>query len=391
MWKVLLSLMCVISFTYGYDFKVTVKWDEMSMSGEAEAILQYYHDGKVEAIRGNLSKPSSDGNVMVNRTLTGGSQEFIINNSKGYLFNIWVINDLMDEEFAEEEDYYMLSNAKVEVWIEDRVNHGTYQVKLKENVPGLVFRAGAIVDGNFYKFYEMFRKKRLYKVELVDAVTGKPLVDAGVSIKNKRTGETVALGRTDESGSFIHEVDYGSYDVLFTKKGYLEAKHEFEMTITELPVSMNFALTPVVNEYRIVLTWGAFPPDLDAHLAGPRPDGGNFHIWWRNKVLIGGKNFLDIDDQNSYGPETITIYKPAKGVYTYAVHNFSGRNRRGSLDLSYSRAHVDVYADGRLTASFDVPIGVKGNVWKVFRIDQNMQVVPVNQMYDESSSARVIR
>ncbi len=390
MLKTLMLLLSLMVAAQAYDFKITVKWDEMAMTGEAEAILQYYHNGKVEAIRGNLDKASTDGNVTVNRTLTGGAQEFVIHKSSGFLFNIWVINDLMDEEFAEEEDFYTLSNAKIEVWIEDRVNHGTYSIKLKEGQKGLVYRPGVVVDGHFYEVNELYLKKRLYVVQLVDAVSGEPLPDAGVVIKNQRTGETVALGQTDEDGTFVHEMEYGAYDVLFSKQGYLEAKHQFEMNITELPVSMHFALTPKVQEFRIVLTWGAFPPDLDAHLSGPRPEGGHFHIWWRNKTPIGGRNFLDRDDQHSYGPETITIYKPAPGIYTYAVHNFSGRHSRGSRDLSYSGAHVDVYADGRLVASFDVPQGVKGNVWKVFQIDQRNQVVPVNQFYDKRNSDEVL-
>ncbi len=391
MWKVLLSVLLMASWLFGYDFKVTVKWNEMAMTGEAEAMLQYYHEGKVETIHGNLNKASKDGNVQVNRTLSGGSREFIINHAQGNLFNIWVVNDLMDEEFATEDDMYMLSDAQVQVWVEDRVNHTTYQIQLPPKTAGLVFRAGAIVDGHFYKFFQVFKKKRLYDVTLIDAVTGKPLPGAGVVIKNQRTGETVAMGQTDEKGNFMYPVEYGAYDVLFTKQGYLEAKHEFEMGIDELPVSMNFALSPVIKKYRIVLTWGAFPPDLDAHLAGPNPDGGRFHIWWRNKVLIAGKNFLDRDDQSSYGPETITIYKPARGEYVYAVHNYSGRNHYGSLDLSFSGAHVDVYADGRLQASFDVPRGQKGNVWEVFKLSPAMQIIPLNRMYDETNSARVIR
>ncbi len=388
------TILFVLSLSFiaqAYDFKVTVKWDEMAMMGEAEALLQYYHNGKVETIRGNLDKPSSDGNVLVNRTLAGGSQEFIINNAEGALFNIWVINDLMDEEFAEEEDFYTLSNAKIEVWIEDRENQGTYTIKLKEGQKGLVYRPGVIADGHFYEINELYLKKRIYKVTLVDAVSGNPLKGVGVIIKNQRTGETAVTGQTDVNGTFISEIGYGSYDVLFTKKGYLEAKHQFQMDITELPVAMHFALTPKVDEFRIVLTWGAFPPDLDAHLSGPRPEGGSFHIWWRNKILIAGKNFLDRDDQNSYGPETITIYKPTPGIYTYAVHNYSGRHHRNSRDLSYSNAHVDVYADGRLVASFDVPPGTRGNVWQVFQIDRHNQVVPINHFYDRSESADVLR
>ena len=391
MYKAILFLLSLSVSLFAYDFKVTVKWDEMAVNGEAEAILQYYHDGHIEAVRGNLNKPSSDGNVHVNKTFAGGAQEFIIENAAGKLFNVWVVNALMDEDFAVDEDYLMLSESKAVVYVEDNVNQQTYQVPVPEKKPGLAFRGGAIVDAIFYPFAEMFKTQRLYKVEMVHALTGQKLAGVNIIIKNKATGETAAMGQTDENGIFSQKMEYGNYDVLFTKKGFLAGKHEFKMDITELPVSMNFALTPQVNEFRIVLTWGAFPKDLDAHLAGPDPDGGNFHIWWRNKKMIGGRNFLDVDDKNAYGPETITIYKPAKGTYHYAVHNFSGRGRSGKKDLSFSDAHVDVYANGRLMADFDIPRGQKGNVWQVFDILPNQSIVPQNRMYDAVQSASVIR
>ena len=382
-------LLCIPLFAY--DFKVTIKWDEMASMGEAEGILQYYANGKVEAIRGNLSKPSSDGNVKVNRTFAGGSQEFIIEDSKNKLFNIWIVNSLMDEDFATDEDFYMLSESKATIWVEDNLNNQTYQIEVPAKTKGLAFRGGAIVDGAFYEILEMFEHQRIYKVVMVNAATGQPLPEASITIMDKRTGETVASGKTDEDGIFSQKIEYGKYDVKFSKPGFLSSKHEFTMDLTELPVSMNFALSPEIQEFRIVLTWGPYPKDLDAHLSGPKPEGGNFHIWWRNKILIGGKNFLDVDDQASYGPETITIYKPAKGVYEYAVHNFSGRRRRGSEDLSFSGAHVDVYSDGRLQASYNVPSGVKGSVWKVFQINQAQQIVPINQMYDQRESSDIFR
>ncbi len=391
MQKIVLFLLILVLPLTAYDFKVSIKWDEMEMSGNAEGVLQYYHQGKVEAVRGNLSKPSKDGNVKVNKTLAGGSQEFIISNSKGSLFNIWIINDMMIDEDADEEDFLALSNAQAMVLIEDQLNSQTYQVKVPANTPGFAFRAGAIVDGHFYSITEMFAEQRMYQVTMVNAVTGNLLQGVSVVVKNKKTGETVAMGQTDENGFFMNKFEYGQYDVLFSKQGYLSSKHDFVMDLTELPVAMNFALTPQINKYRIVLTWGAYPNDLDAHLAGPRPDGGNFHIWYRNKVLIGGKNFLDRDDTSSYGPETITIYKPATGVYTYAVHNYSGRNRTGSLDLSMSGAHVDVYAGGRLHGSFNVPQGRSGNVWQVFKIDENQRILPVEQMFDVNKDADVIQ
>ena len=388
--RILLFLIIWILPLFSQDFTISIQWDEMEMSGNAEGVLQYYHQGKVEAIKGNHSKPSKDGNVTVVRTHAGGSQKFNVSSAKGKLFNIWIINDMMIDDFATEEDFMALANAKATALIEDRVNHQTYQVQVPANTPGFAFRAGAIVDGRFYNITEMFAQQRMYQVNMVDAVTGKLLPGVNVAVRNKRTGETVAMGKTDDHGFFMHRFDYGKYDVLFSKPGYMSSKHEFEMDLTELPVAMNFAMTPEVKEFRIVLTWGAYPRDLDAHLAGPKPEGGSFHLWYRNKVLVGGRNFLDRDDTRSYGPETMTIYKPARGVYTYAVQNYSGRNRSGSLDLAMSGAHVDVYANGKLQASFNVPRNKKGNVWQVFRIDENQRIVPLNQMYDESRSSAVI-
>ncbi len=385
---VLLSLAAALPLL-AYDFKVTVVWDELAMDGEAEAILQYYHDGTVEIIRGSLNKPSSDGNIVVNRTTSGGSQEFIIKKAAGKLVNIWVANILMDEDFASKEDYLMLANSKAKVFVEDNLNHRNAKVAIPPKMPGLVFRAGAIVDGTYYDFLEMYQQQRIYTVTLINATTGKPLSNANVMIKERRTGETVAMGMTDDTGYFAQKLDYGKYTATFSKEGFIPSMHQFQMDISELPVSMNFALAPVIKKFRIVLTWGPFPRDLDAHLTGPKPEGGTFHIWWNQKTLISGKNFLDRDDTDRYGPETITIYKPAAGEYTYAVHDYSGRNRSGRLDLSMSGARVDVYAEGRLQQSFSVPAGQRGNVWKVFKIDANQRIVPLNQMYDENVSSRV--
>ena len=149
--KLLLYILLLYIPVFAYDFKVTVKWDEMATMGEAEGILQYYANGKVEAIRGNLSKPSTDGNVTVNRTLAGGSQEFIIEDSKNKLFNIWIVNALMDEDFATDDDYFMLSNSKASIWIEDNVNNQTYQIEVPAQTRGLAFRAEQLLMVLFMK------------------------------------------------------------------------------------------------------------------------------------------------------------------------------------------------------------------------------------------------
>ena len=388
--RIILFLLIGVLTVAAQEFRVTVKWDEMAMEGDAESILQYYHDGKVEAIRGNLAKGSSDGNIKVVRTMEGGMQQFIIGKARGTLINVWIVNSVMDEDFATKDDYLMLANSKAMAVIEDFVNQKVYQVQIPPGAPGLAFRAGAIVDSKVYDFVEMFAQQRIYNVTLINAASGQPLEGVQVDIIKINSGETVAQGLTDETGYFAEKLDYGKYKAKFSKKNFIPAAQLFEMDLTELPVSMNFGLSPQIDKFRIVLTWGPYPEDLDAHLAGPSPDGGNFHIWWNNKTLIGGKNFLDIDDKNSYGPETITIYKPAMGEYTYAVHDYTNRFNHKRRDLSFSGARVDVYGNGMLQASFAVPYDKEGNVWEVFKITNSHQIVPLNAMYDERFSKRVI-
>lgn len=381
-------LLFTISSAFGYDFKVRIQWDEME--GDAEGIIQYYHDGTVEAIRGSFNKSSSDANVTVTRNLSEGSQEIIINNSKGKLFNIWLINSFADEDIVNEDDFYVLSASNATVFIEDQVNQKNYEITLPPETKGLAFHACAISDGQFYNISEMYERLRLYKANLVNAVDGQPLSDVYIVFKNPKTGKIVTQGKSDLNGHFEQKFDYGNYEAHFTKPGFISTWHTFKMDLTELPVNMYFAMTPEIQEFRIVLTWGHFPADLDAHLGGPKPEGGKFHIWWSNKILISGKDFLDRDDQNAYGPETITIYKSAKGIYEYAVHNFTGKENLNSLDLSFSGAHIDVYGDGELKASFDASPGKRGTVWKVFQLDINQKIIPINFYYSQGLSANVL-
>ena len=45
------------------------------------------------------------------------------------------------------------------------------------------------------------------------------------------------------------------------------------MGADETPREIVCALSPEIKEFRIVLTWGSRPKDLDAHLSGTNPEG----------------------------------------------------------------------------------------------------------------------
>ena len=389
-YTILLILIFSFSLAMAAEMRITVRWDEMAVMGDIEAMLQYGHDGRFEIVRSTMRESSKDGNISVETRLNSGEHVFQIRDAGNAFISIWLINGLTDELFASEEDDLMLAESGAEIVVENRETGAVSSVSVPENANGLVYHAGVIIDNAFYKVEEMYEKKRIYKTSVVNAVNGEPLAGVSVMIKDNRTGEVVHQGLTGEDGFFAVQCDLGKYQAFFSKDKFISINHPFVIDHNELPMRMHAALTPKVQEFRIVLTWGAVPKDLDAHLAGPQPQGGGFHIWWNNKVLIDGKNFLDVDDRVSYGPETVTIYKPAKGTYTYAVHNFSGRKTTAARDLSLSRACVQVYKDGRLARRFDIPPNRRGNVWTVFQIDKDQQINPVNQFHDQMVSARVI-
>lgn len=80
--------------------------------------------------------------------------------------------------------------------------------------------------------------------------------------------------------------------------------------------------------YRIELTWGEEPRDLDSHLYSPNGE----HMYYGNKHITGAD--LDVDDVTSYGPENTRISFLVEGDtdhYEYKVYLFSGEDDTGEL------------------------------------------------------------
>jgi hypothetical protein len=131
---------------------------------------------------------------------------------------------------------------------------------------------------------------------------------------------------------------------------------------------MTYALSPVMRSLdgmRVVLSWGRSPLDLDLHTVFP-----GSHVFFRQKVGVAAN--LDVDDIDSFGPETITIEKKAFGQpYVFAVHDYSNRLLTGRAALSESGAKVFVYIGQSLIRRYEVPAARQGTLWTVFSIDGN--------------------
>ncbi len=198
-------------------------------------------------------------------------------------------------------------------------------------------------------------------IEVLSAVVkDQKIADAEVLLQ--RNGAQNVVGRTNAQGqvTLTSEVADGADNLLIIKKpGYSNL-------VVKCPCKgMTYAISPVMENLdglRVVLTWGQSPSDLDSHMIFP----GN-NIYFNSKT--GTDAELDVDDTDSYGPETITLQKKHYGEsYVYAVHDFSNRTDTGSSALSESQAKVFVYMGQSLVRTYYVPTNRTGNLWTVFRM-----------------------
>ncbi|WP_054180806.1 tetratricopeptide repeat protein [Trabulsiella odontotermitis] len=211
------------------------------------------------------------------------------------------------------------------------------------------------------------------QVEILSAVVKDAKIpDAQVTLQ--RNGESAVRATTNTQGQATLESAFpDTSDTLLIVK-----KSGFSNLVVKCPCNgMSYALSPVLtglDSMRVVLTWGAQPDDLDSHIVYQ----GN-HIYFEQKE--GDNGNLDVDDTDSYGPETITLTARQQGQsYVYAIHDFTDRERPNSSRLSESQAKVFVYVGESLVRTYYVPQQKIGNLWTVFKITPSGDFVDINQI-----------
>lgn len=208
---------------------------------------------------------------------------------------------------------------------------------------------------------------------VIDAQSGDPVEGALVELSGPSSQSTL----TDALGEYnLEPLSLGSYLVSVSKQGYISNSRTVDVagpaTLADFALSRVLAATG----YRIVLTWQEFPTDLDAHYFV-----GDYHVYYGDKGTLEEPPFafLDLDDTDSFGPETVTI-DSIIGPAFYVVHNFSG-----DVDIKLSGARVEVFNGTQRVASYNVPVTGTGFVWYVFDIDANGAIVPRNFLTDFAS------
>ncbi len=222
--------------------------------------------------------------------------------------------------------------------------------------------------------------------QVTDATNNQPIAGVTVNIRanwNNRTGAVIATTTADDAGNYYFELDRGYYTIEFAREGYVS---EFVNVATsnQTPVRdghLSIVADVNVTQYRIVLTWGETPRDLDSHLVGPTADNGYFHVYFGSKTYNDGNEFvasLDVDDTSSYGPETVTIVNAATDkTYYYSVHDYTNRLNPDSVQMAGSNANIKVYSGSVQLKEYNVNTTTSGNIWNVFKIE-NGRIVDIN-------------
>lgn len=177
----------------------------------------------------------------------------------------------------------------------------------------------------------------------------------------------------------------GNYTLRASKDGYSDTSYNIVIypgTTDENP-SINETMSPSMNEgyYRVILTWGSTPSDLDSHLVADTDTGSDIHVYYGDKEPSPGYANLDRDDVDSYGPETITItnFEGLKNI-RYAIHDYTNRSSSSSTAMAHSDATVRVFKGNHLLRTFQVPTGYDGTEWDVFSLGLDGRISTINSM-----------
>jgi len=176
---------------------------------------------------------------------------------------------------------------------------------------------------------------------------------------------------TGSDGIYNLTLDADTYTLAASKDGYAAFSECITLGDAE-ERRLDIALSAtIVSGMRIVLSWGEFPRDLDAHLLTPEIAGHAYHIYYDNRNPDGAFATLDVDDTASYGPETITIDDLKSGTYKFYVHNYPDSILQGEalVPLANCRAVVRVYDSSGLKNTITVHATGTGRYWDVCTID----------------------
>ena len=232
------------------------------------------------------------------------------------------------------------------------------------------------------------------------ATTGQGIANVTIQFRNNwgSSGAVVDTVTTDAEGNYSIELPRGYYTATYSVDVYFTHVENVMSLSMESGIPQTAVLNPAdmsEGEYRVVLTWGETPSDLDSHLYGQTETSDEmFHVYFADKQYIENGAVvaeLDVDDVTSYGPETVTIIRDVApgSVYRYSVHDFTNGGVSESYEMSNSGATVKVYKGTTLLRTYNVPGNTPGYIWNVFELNGDGIITSFNTINSEYSSMYV--
>ena len=259
---------------------------------------------------------------------------------------------------------------------------GTYDVDVAKSGWGAASEQNVVVSGaSFSADYSIFPMgiSAILQGQVRDAQTSNPIIGANVQI----TWPVTMSVLTDAQGAYsFGSLSTGSYDMMVSISGYETVTRTIDLS--DMVQVEDFALSQTLTNdlFRIVLTWGAEPQDLDIYY-----NASSFSVWWGEPGSLTSAPFvhLDVDDTLSFGPETITVRQLAEPA-NIVIHNYSADLKGDPVQLTASKGLVQIYDQSGLISTFEVPTTGTGFFWNVCDITIDGQIVPINQIVETPPS-----
>ncbi len=210
-------------------------------------------------------------------------------------------------------------------------------------------------------------------VQIVSAEDGNPVSSATLTLENKWNLITDNLGR-----AYIPEqIANGYYHMVISKNGFMTTKSYLMLSLDREVVSSKQIAIPEEKDepgIKIVLEWGSFPEDLDAHILSSKE-----HAYFGSEESDSLN--LDVESRRGFGPEAVSILNvDEKETYRFFVYDYSNESNPESMELSYSYAHVTVYINNEYKGTYNITRGRPGFVWHVLNIVNGNEVVVVDDL-----------
>ncbi|PRP74809.1 Arf GTPase activating protein [Planoprotostelium fungivorum] len=223
----------------------------------------------------------------------------------------------------------------------------------------------AVPDASVFDYLSLGCKPAVYDVSgyVKNAVNNQRI--AGAYVTAVEAGVTV---KTDSQGLYqLSALSAGNVTLSISATGFYNTSSLLFLNSTiRAGTDADFSLSPLLVQqgYRIVLTWGASPSDLDSHLVTPFGE-----VNFNNKVVTSGNltASLDVDNRTGYGPETITIQNAQGFVLKYYVYNYSKFPAIGT-----STAKVVLYGKTGAIKTYSVPQSLTELTWNIFTINADV-------------------